>query len=289
MSTKSITTSISSLTRLSSTVALNPVAVATLLWALTKGPAGFRYRLIDTFKSLRDPTVYARIVRALKWILAIRVAGIANAALNRFALNSWRLNNEKRRWNFPKEVAVITGGCSGIGALVAKRLINKGIKVAILDIQQLPPELQGYANIRFFACDITKPSDVKSAAALVKQSLGAPSILINNAGIAQLKTVMETDPQFLKKIMDVNVLSHYYTVQAFLPDMIENNKGHIMSIASLASYLGIGGITSYCATKAAVLAFHEGLSHEIRIKHKAPNVLVRIIVLLIVDLRTCVA
>lgn len=86
---------------------------------------------------------------------------------------------------------------------------------------------------------------------------------------------MGTEPEYLRKIFDVNVLSHYYTVQAFLPDMIENNKGHIMTIASMASFFSSGGLVDYCSTKAAVLAFHEGLTQEIRVKHKAPNVLVR--------------
>lgn len=58
--------------------------------------------------------------------------------------------------------------------------------------------------------------------------------------------------------MDVNLLSHWYTVQAFLPSMVESNKGHIIAIASAASFLGVGGLVDYSATKAAVLAFHEG-------------------------------
>ncbi|PVI08623.1 dehydrogenase/reductase SDR family member 8 precursor [Periconia macrospinosa] len=273
MSTRSVNATVASLTRLS----LNPVVVASFLWALTRGPASFRYRLVNTFTSLRDPSTYAQFVKTLKWILAIRVAGIANGVLNKLALNSWRLNNEKSRWDFRKEVAVITGGCSGIGALVTKRLINKGVKVAVLDIQQLPPELQGYANIRFFACDITKASDVNSAANSVRETLGAPSILINNAGTGGCRTIMNTDPEALRKVMDVNLLSHWYTVQAFVPSMIEKNKGHIMTIASSASYLGLGGMTDYCATKAGVLAFHEGLNQELRIKYKAPNVLTTIV------------
>lgn len=143
MSARAISATLAFVPHITSSIALNPVVVASLLWALTRGPASFRYRVTNTFTSLRDPSAYARVVKALKWILAIKTAEVTNNALNKLAMNSWRVNNEKSRWNFNKEVAVVTGGCSGIGALVVKRLINKGVKVAVLDIQQLPAELQG--------------------------------------------------------------------------------------------------------------------------------------------------
>lgn len=56
----------------------------------------------------------------------------------------------------------------------------------------------------------------------------------------------------------MNVISNFYTVKAFLPDMVKNNKGHVVTVASLASYISVAGIVDYCATKAAVLSFHEG-------------------------------
>jgi short-subunit dehydrogenase len=89
--------------------------------------------------------------------------------------------------------------------------------------------------------------------------MGAPSILINNAGIAHAHTILDTSDEYLRKIFDVNLLSNWYTVKAFLPDMITKNKGHIITIASTASYAGVGGMVDYTATKAGVLAFHEGM------------------------------
>ena len=128
---------------LSSQVALNPVVTASLLYAPTKGPAGIRHRLFDVFPSLRSPKAFSRVVKALSWLLVLGAAGVANKTLNRLALNSWRTKSEKSRWRFGDEVAVVTGGCSGIGEQVVKRLLSKGVKVAVLDIQQLPPSLQG--------------------------------------------------------------------------------------------------------------------------------------------------
>jgi all-trans-retinol dehydrogenase (NAD+) len=114
------------------------------------------------------------------------------------------------------------------------------------------------ANIKFFACDITDPSDVYSTAEKVKAAFGAPTILINNAGILASHTILSTSDEYLKKIFDVNVLSNWYTVKAFVPEMIKKNRGHIVTIASTASYVGVAGLADYTASKAAILSFHEG-------------------------------
>lgn len=256
-------------------VTLNPIVSGALLWILTKGPVGLRSQLTSRIAALRDPVRYVQILKALKYCLALGVTGVVNKQLNQVALNAGRIRSEKARWNWRQEVAVVTGGCSGIGQLVVKRLVSKGIRVAILDIQQLPPSLQGSTSdlisvqtmlndqidgsIKFFACDITDPSAVYSTASKIKETLGAPTILINNAGILASHTILSTTDDYLKKIFDVNVLSNWYTVKAFIPDMITANKGHIVTVASTASYVSVAGLTDYTATKAAILSFHEGI------------------------------
>ncbi|KAL5383458.1 hypothetical protein DPSP01_005857 [Paraphaeosphaeria sporulosa] len=254
-------------------VALNPVVTGALLWVLTKGPASVRDRLINSVSALRNPDTRARVTKLLRWLLALGVVRTVNTKLNQLALNAYRTNSEKKRWKWNEEVAVVTGGCSGIGMLTVKRLLLKGVKVAILDIQQLPPALQGYAGISFFACDIADPGAVASTAEKVRATMGSPSILVNNAGITHPHTILKTSPEYLRKIFDVNLLSNWYTIQAFLPDMIKKNKGHIVTVASMASYWSVGGMVDYCATKAAVLCLHEGLIQEVRQKHEAPNIL----------------
>jgi short-subunit dehydrogenase len=209
----------------------------------------------------------------LKWCLVAGTARVVNKQLNHIALNAGRLRGEKAKWNWSREVAVITGGCSGIGELVVKRLINKGIRVAVLDIQQLPPSLQGYAGLKFFKCDITDPSEVYSIAEKVKETMGAPTILINNAGILASHTILTTSDAYLRKVFDVNVLSNWYTTKAFLPDMLRHNKGHIVTIASTASFVGVAGLADYTATKAAILSFHEALNQELKLHYNSPNIL----------------
>jgi NAD(P)-dependent dehydrogenase (short-subunit alcohol dehydrogenase family) len=114
-------------------------------------------------------------------------------------------------------------------------------------------------NVHFFACDVTDPSAVYSTADRIHSSVGCPSILINNAGILQCRTIFDTSDEWLRKIYDVNLISNFYTVKAFVPHMVKKNKGHIVTVASTASYVGVGGMADYCSTKAGVLSFHEGL------------------------------
>lgn len=115
------------------------------------------------------------------------------------------------------------------------------------------------ANIKFFACDITDSAAVKSTAERIRTTFGSPTILVNNAGIAQVHTILQTEDDWLLKIFKVNLLSNFTTVKAFLPSMIENNKGHIITMGSTATYLGVAGMADYCCTKTGVLAFHESM------------------------------
>ncbi|KAF2633503.1 NAD(P)-binding protein [Macroventuria anomochaeta] len=254
-------------------LALNPVITASLLYILTKGPVNLRARLTNRIAALRDPIRHAQIIKALKWLLTLGLLKNVNKMLNDLALNSYRLRPESARWKWDKEVAVVTGGCSGIGSLIVKRLITKGVTVAILDVQSLPPALQGYAHIKFYACDITDPDAVFRTAKEIRTTLGSPSILINNAGILSAHTILATSHEYLRKIFDVNVLSNWTTVQAFLPDMIKENKGHVVTIASTASYVGVAGLADYNASKAAILSFHEALNQELRVYYNAPSIL----------------
>ncbi|ORY10575.1 dehydrogenase/reductase SDR family member 8 precursor [Clohesyomyces aquaticus] len=254
-------------------IALNPLIAAPLLFVLTKGPPQLRDQLIQRIAALRDPQKLGKIVKALKWLLALGLLGSANQQFNKIALNAWRLKSVKKQWEWSKEIAVVTGGCSGIGMRVVKGLMKKKVRVAILDIQQLPESLQGYANIRFFACDITNAEAVHSTADRIRAEIGSPTILVNNAGIAHAHTILDTDDAWLRKIFAVNLLSNFTTVKAFLPDMIVNNKGHIVTVASLASFVTVGGMVDYCSSKAGVLAFHEGLNQELKNHHKTTGIL----------------
>jgi all-trans-retinol dehydrogenase (NAD+) len=106
---------------------------------------------------------------------------------------------------------------------------------------------------------------VSEIASAIRRDIGAPSILINNAGIATAHTILDSSEEYLEKIFRVNLLSHWITIKEFLPAMLEARKGHIVSIASMASYFTCAGLVDYAATKAGVLALHEGrLARDLR-------------------------
>ena len=103
--------------------------------------------------------------------------------------------------------------------------------------------------ISFYQCDVSDRDEVRKAGEAVRSDLGAPSILINNAGIGNAVPILELSAERVKKTFGVNAISSWFTVQEFLPGMIAMQKGHIMSVASLAAFIGLAGTVEYCATK----------------------------------------
>ncbi|OJD38003.1 short-chain dehydrogenase reductase 2 [Diplodia corticola] len=230
----------------------NPLITGPLLLLLTRAPDHVKEPIIRRLVGLAP---LSRIVSSLKWIFALGLAGHVNSWLNSLATNGWSIRSDAHRWVWCNEIAVVTGGCSGIGEVVVNGLVQRGVKVAILD-----------------RCDITDPDAVVQAADQIKSAVGQPSILVNNAGIGSSHTILDTTPAQLGKIFGVNLLSHWYTCQALLPDMIKHNKGHVVTVASMASFVTVPSITDYSVTKSGALAFHEGLTLELRHRHEAPDV-----------------
>lgn len=192
------------------------------------------------------------------------------------ATNAGRLRAAEG-WSWSHEVAVVTGGCSGIGYLTVKRLAENNIKVAILDIHDKPASLKTIRNIHQFKCDVTSAQDVAKAAKSINEILGHPSILINNAGIARPSSILDQSLKNVQKVFEINTFAHWTTVQQFLPHMIAQNRGHVVTMASTASYITAARATDYCASKAAAMAFHEGLASELKYLYKTTGVLSSIV------------
>lgn len=122
--------------------AVNPLFTGPLLWLLTKGPSHLREPVLRQLAKLPASITLRRIISALKVLFALGAAGKLNAWLNSLATNGWSIRSDAERWNWSQEIAVITGGCSGIGEVVVKGLVERGVRVAILDIQPLPERLE---------------------------------------------------------------------------------------------------------------------------------------------------
>jgi all-trans-retinol dehydrogenase (NAD+) len=167
------------------------------------------------------------------------------------------------------KVILITGGASGLGRLMAFDFARRGARVAVWDIhEQALKEVEKEAageglSITGMVCDVTDKSAVYHHAQSLTKKLGPLDVLVNNAGIVSGKTLLETPDAKIEKTMQVNVLALFWTVKAFLPEMIERKSGHVVTIASAAGLIGVRGLADYCASKFAAVGFDEALRMEL--------------------------
>ncbi|KAK0883778.1 hypothetical protein LTR87_002518 [Friedmanniomyces endolithicus] len=239
---------------------LNPLLTAPLWLALTAPQT--RDQLLQYLGQYLSHTTLERATTTLKWLSILGLTRLANRLLNDLAENNFRLSSERHRYDWPREIALVTGGTGGFGSLICKALAAKGITVICVDIpSELTADLKRHPNIHYFRCDITDHAAVQRLASNVRENNGNPSILINNAGVAFDHHIMTATPDQLRRIFDVNIISHYYLLQAFLPAMIVDKKGHVVSLASMASFISGPGLAPY-----------EGLQQECRSMHNAPEI-----------------
>lgn len=255
-------------------VALQPLVPGSLLAALLYGPTQVREELLQLLQ--RTAIEPQRLQPVLKVLIALGLVRSANLWLSKVAANNWLLTSPKP-WQWSKEIAVITGGSGEIGRLIAQGLAKRGITVVVLDVQALPEELKAVKGIKYFSCDLTSTASISQVADTVRRTIGNPSILINNAGLSRVHGVLETSDEHLQKIFNVNLLSHWTTTREFLPNMILQNKGHIVTVSSMGAFVTVATSTDYSATKAGALAFHEGLGCELRHIYKAPGVITTVV------------
>ena len=121
------------------------------------------------------------------------------------------------------------------------------------------------SDIFYYAFDISSIEQVKINSAKIKSDCGGKvDILINNAGIMnQGKLFMELKEEEILRIFNVNVFSHFWLIREFLPEMISENKGHIVNVSSVCGIAGGYKVTDYCATKFAVSGLTESLRVEL--------------------------
>ena len=182
-----------------------------------------------------------------------------------------RSRSQRRRRTLENEVIIVTGGCGGIGKQIIKDLALKKAQVVVLDVQT--PTFEIPEDAHFYHVDITSTHAISEAAKAIRQTHGEPTVLINNAGVFYHGTILETPERELRQTFDVNIIAHFLLVKEFLPAMIRKNEGHILSMASIASFVAVGEMVDYCCSKASALAFHEGLTQELKHFYNAPNVL----------------
>ncbi|XP_077295569.1 estradiol 17-beta-dehydrogenase 11 isoform X2 [Arctopsyche grandis] len=114
-----------------------------------------------------------------------------------------------------------------------------------------------------YVVDLADRNEVYKVADKVREDCGSVSLLINNAGLVSGKTFLETPDHLIQKTFDVNILAHFWTTKAFLPEMVKANEGHLVTIASLAGHVGVPKLVDYCSSKFAAVGFDEALRAEL--------------------------
>lgn len=171
------------------------------------------------------------------------------------------------------KVVLVTGASSGIGAATARKLAAEGVVVGLAArrkerLDALVTEITGGGGKAVaLPADVTDPASCKAAADALITQFGRIDVLVNNAGLMPLSSVDSLKVDEWKRMVDVNISGVLNATAAVLPQMIAQHSGHIFNMSSIAGRKVFTGLAVYCATKAAVTAFSDGLRMEIGPKH----------------------
>jgi len=161
------------------------------------------------------------------------------------------------------KVAVITGGCSGIGLATVRRFAEEGAKVVIGDLDDVNgPRIADEVGGTFVRVDVVSKEDVDALFRTAKETYGSVDIAFNNAGISPPEddSILDTDLDAWRKVQEVNLTSVYLCCKAALPHMLEQGKGSIINTASFVAVMGAAtSQISYSASKGGVLSMSREL------------------------------
>jgi NAD(P)-dependent dehydrogenase (short-subunit alcohol dehydrogenase family) len=168
------------------------------------------------------------------------------------------------------KTAFVTGGASGIGFALSKTFAEAGMKVMLADIEAdaLASALKSLStfgsNVRVVVCDVVDPDSVERAAQETFAAFGNVHVVCNNAGVAAGGGIENISLENWRWVLDVNVMGVVHGIRSFLPHIRAHGEGgHIVNTASMAGLQSEGGLSSYGASKYAVMSISEGLHKDL--------------------------
>ena len=182
---------------------------------------------------------------------------------------------DKITFDFKNRTAIVTGGAQGFGFDIAKRFLKSGAKVIIWDndpkaIESAIKKINN-SNLSSNVVDVSNYEEVeKNVKEIVKNS--NIDILINNAGITgPTATLWEYDIEMWKKVVEINLMGTFNCCRSIVPNMIKNNYGRIVNVASVAGKDGNANASAYSVGKAGAIGLTKSLGKELADKNIAVN------------------
>jgi short-subunit dehydrogenase len=171
---------------------------------------------------------------------------------------------------FANQVAVVTGASSGIGWALGHELARAGCKVGLIarrreKLAALADTIRQARGVTAFAtADVGDRTATVAAIRDIEGQLGAIDLLIANAGIGVPTLLEPLNVPDVEQMFRINVLGVVYAIEGVLPQMLARGRGHLAAVSSLGAYKGLPGESGYCASKAAVNTYMEGLRIQLR-------------------------
>ena len=182
---------------------------------------------------------------------------------------------DKIKFDFKNRTAIITGGAQGFGLDIAKRFLKSGARVIIWDINSKMIEKAikdlDNSNLSANTIDVSNYKELENCTnEIIKNS--KIDILVNSAGITgPTATLWEYDIETWKKVVDINLMGTFNCCRAIVPNMIKNNYGRIVNVASVAGKDGNANASAYSAGKAGTIGLTKSLGKELAEKNIAVN------------------
>ena len=160
------------------------------------------------------------------------------------------------------DVAVVTGGGTGLGASIAKRLSSDGFRVAVLSRRAAAHDLD-FDCIRV-NCDVRDPASVSTAFRQVEREAGTASVIVNSAGMISRAPFLEQEPVRWHEMLETNILGTMHVCKEAAAQMKRADlKGSIVNLSSVAALIALPDRAAYSATKAAIVQFSRCLALEL--------------------------
>ncbi len=170
-------------------------------------------------------------------------------------------------------VAVITGGATGIGAAIGKKLASEGAKVILCDIDSKQGEktATSISGAEFVTLDISKENAINEAVDEIIKNHSRVDILVNNAGVTRDRLMLRMDRSDWDFVINVNLTGTFLVTKTIMKIMVKNRYGRIVNIASVIGLIGNPGQTNYAASKAGIIGFTKSCAKELASRNITVN------------------